>query len=137
MRRIFKDNIPLAELVLRIIMQKPDLKVVKLDVQADMKMVTGARSLTLDVYATDSENRKYDIEVQKDSRDLTPARATYHAAMMAIDNLHATQTFEELPQMYTIFISERDILGEGCALYPIEWKIEISNKSFHRAHRKQ
>ena len=44
MRGMFKDNIPLAELVLRIIVGKPDLILTKCETQADLKRVTGARS---------------------------------------------------------------------------------------------
>ena len=44
MRGMFKDNIPLAELVLRIIVGKPDLILTKCETQADLKRVTGARA---------------------------------------------------------------------------------------------
>ena len=47
MRGMFKDNIPLAELVLRIIVGKPDLTLTKCETQADLKRVTGARSICL------------------------------------------------------------------------------------------
>lgn len=45
MRGLFKENLPLAELVLRIITGKPDLILTKCETQADMKRVTGARSI--------------------------------------------------------------------------------------------
>ena len=44
---MFKDNIPLAELVLRIIVGKPDLILTKCETQADLKRVTGARSICI------------------------------------------------------------------------------------------
>lgn len=37
MRGMFKDNIPLAELVLRIIVGKPDLTLTKCETQADLE----------------------------------------------------------------------------------------------------
>ena len=37
---MFKDNIPLAELVLRIIVGKPDLILTKCETQADLKRVS-------------------------------------------------------------------------------------------------
>ncbi len=40
MRGLFKENLPLAELVLRIITGKPDLILTKCETQADMKRVT-------------------------------------------------------------------------------------------------
>lgn len=47
MRCLFKDNIPLAELVLRIITGKKDLVVIECQTQKDMKRLAGARSICL------------------------------------------------------------------------------------------
>ena len=53
MRSLFKKNKELVQLVLRIITGKPDLQVESFETQADMKRVTGARTICLDAYATD------------------------------------------------------------------------------------
>ena len=45
MRCLFRDHIPLAQFVLRILMGKPDLVITELNTQADMKRLAGARSL--------------------------------------------------------------------------------------------
>ena len=52
MRGLFKENLPLAELVLRIITGKPDLILTKCETQADMKQVTGARSIWMPMQPT-------------------------------------------------------------------------------------
>lgn len=39
---------------------------------------------------------------------------------MDIENLNAGQEFEELPDTYTIFITEEDFFGRNEAIYPIE-----------------
>ena len=85
MRGLFKENTPLAELVLRIITGKPDLVLLKCETQADMKRVTGARSVCLDAYATDSTGKKYDIEVQRSDNGADPHRARYHSSMLDIE----------------------------------------------------
>ena len=59
MRCLFKDNIPLAELVLRIITGKPDLVITDCQTQKDMKRLAGARSICLDAYGADSSGEKY------------------------------------------------------------------------------
>ena len=120
MRCLFKDNIALAELVLRIILNKRDLSVTKIETQADMKRVTGARSICLDVAATDSEGVKYDIEVQRASDGARPKRARYHSSVMDIENLDAGQEFEALPTTYIIFITEKDVFEKGEPYYIIE-----------------
>ena len=119
MRCLFKDNIALTELVLRIILNKKDLSVTKIETQADMKRVTGARSICLDAAATDAEGVKYDIEVQRASDGARPERARYHSSVMDIENLDAGQEFEELPTTYIIFITEKDVFGKGEPYYII------------------
>ena len=59
MRCLFRDNIPLVELVLRIITGKPDLMITEFQTQKDMKRLAGARSICLDAYGTDSAGKKY------------------------------------------------------------------------------
>ena len=62
MTKCFEENIEATELVLSIVLNKPDIKVVKVQTQYSMKNIKG-RSLKLDIYATDSENKKYNIEI--------------------------------------------------------------------------
>ncbi len=110
MRCLFKDNIPLAEFVLRIITDKPDLIITDCETQKDMKRLAGARSICLDAYGTDSVGKKYDLEVQRQDKGADPHRARYHSSVMDIENLHSGQEFKELPDTYTIFIIEKDFL---------------------------
>ena len=57
MRYLFKDNIPLVELVLRVITGKPDLIITDCQTQKDMKRLAGARSICLDAYGTDAAGK--------------------------------------------------------------------------------
>ena len=120
MRGLFKDDIPLAQLVLRIITGMPDLTLLTCEMQADMKRVTGARSICLDAYATDSRGRKYDIEVQRADSGEDPHRARYHSSVMDVENLDEKQDYRELPDTYVIFITEKDYYKSGEPLYVIE-----------------
>ena len=130
MRCLFKDNIPLAELVLRIITKKPDLIITDCETQKDMKRLAGARSVCLDAYGTDSTGKRYDLEVQRQDRGADPHRARYHASVMDIENLHSGQEFKELPDTYIIFILEKDFYGQGKAVYPIERINLATGKAF-------
>ena len=117
MRTLFHENIPLVQLVLRIITGKDDLVITSCETQADLKRVTGARSVCLDAYGTDSSGKKYDLEIQRSDKGAEPHRARYHSSVMDVENLDAGQDFSELPDTYTIFITEKDFFGEGRALY--------------------
>ena len=120
MRGLFKDNIPLAELVLRIIVGKPDLTLVKCETQADLKRVTGARSICLDAYATDDAGKKYDIEIQRADNGAGPHRARYHSSALDVENLDEKQEYRELPDSYVIFITENDYYKAGEPVYLIQ-----------------
>ena len=120
MRGMFKDNIPLAELVLRIIVGKPDLILTKCETQADLKRVTGARSICLDAYATDSTGKKYDIEIQRSDNGADPHRARYHSSVMDVEKLDKDQDYRELPDTYVIFITEIDYYKAGKPVYVIQ-----------------
>lgn len=120
MRCMFKDNIPLAQLVLRIITGKPDLVIISCQTQKDMKRLAGARSLCLDALGTDSAGKKYDLEIQRADKGADPHRARYHSSVMDVENLDAGQDFVQLPDTYTIFITEKDFYGMGKPIYTIE-----------------
>ena len=130
MRCLFKDNIPLVELVLRIITGKPDLIITNCQTQKDMKRLGGARSICLDAYGTDTAGKKYDMEIQREDKGADPHRARFHSSVMDIENLDAGQEFRELPDTYTIFITEKDFYGEGEPVYLIERMNITTGKPF-------
>ena len=115
MTRFFDENIPCTEFVLRILMNKPDLRVKKTKSQVTIRHLEG-RSVCLDVYAMDSQGKKYDIEIQRSDYGADPHRARYHSGMIDVDNLHAGQKFDELPDSYVI-LSQRMTSGGREILY--------------------
>ena len=130
MRCLFKDNVPLAELVLRIITGKKDLVITDCQTQKDMKRLAGARSVCLDAYGTDSMGKRYDLEIQRADKGADPLRARYHSSVLDIENLDAGQEFNELPDTSTIFITEKDFYGMGEPLYVIERMNLTTGKGF-------
>ena len=120
MRCLFKDNIPLAEFVLRIITDKQGLIITDCETQKDMKRLAGAHSICLDAYGTDADGKRYDLEIQRQEKGADPHRARYHSSVMDVENLRSGQEFRELPDTYTIFITEKDFYGKGMPIYPIE-----------------
>lgn len=120
MRCIFRDNIPLAQLVLRIVTGKSDLTVTSLETQKDLKRLAGARSVCLDAYARDAAGKRYNLEVQRSDRGAGVRRARYHSSCLDIENLQAGQDFDALPETFIIFITEHDVLGNNLPVYPVE-----------------
>ena len=95
-----------------------------------MKRLAGARSICLDACGTDSDGKKYDLEIQKAGDGADPHRARYHSSVMDVENLHSGQDFKELPETYTIFITERDFYGIGEPVYQIERMNLTTGKPF-------
>ena len=120
MRCIFRDNIPLAQLVLRILTGMDDLEITRLETQKGIKRLVGARSICLDAYGCDSKGRLYDLEIQRTDHGVGQRRARYHSSAMDIENLDAGQEFDELPDTYTIFVTENDLYGRGNPVYRVE-----------------
>ena len=130
MRGLFQQNLPLAQFVLRIVTGKPDLVLTRCETQADMKRVTGARSICLDAYGTDDSGKIYNLEIQRSDLGADPHRARYHSSVIDVENLDAGQEFKELPDTYIIFITESDFYGEGQAVYQIQRMNLTTGKPF-------
>ena len=120
MRCLFKDNKPLAQMVLRILTGKQSLVVADLKTQVDMKRLAGARSICLDVFCHDEYGKAYDLEIQRSDSGAGAHRARYHSSILDVEHLKEGQSFDELPDTYVIFITENDIYGKGLPFYPIE-----------------
>lgn len=130
MRAIFKDDMPLAQMVLRIITGVKDLTLTSFATQYDMKRLAGARSASFDAAGTDSLGQKYDIEMERRDKRASAKRARYYSSLIDIDNLDAGEDFDKLPNTYVIFITEHDIFGRGEAIYPIERINTITGELF-------
>lgn len=121
MRVLFKNDLPLAQTVLRIITGIDDLELISEETQYDAKRLQGGRSLCLDVLGKDSKGRLFNLEVQRADKGATPQRARYHSSVMDVEFLHAKQEFVDLPITYVIFITESDVRGKGKLLYNFAW----------------
>ena len=119
----FTENIECTELLLRIIMQKPDLTVRRVQTQKVMKNLQG-RSVCLDIDAVDSENVEFDIEVQRADAGASPRRARFHSSLLDANAQEVGKNFEKLPETCVIFITEHDVLKGNRPLYVINRYVE-------------
>ncbi|MBD5135687.1 MAG: hypothetical protein HDT39_06970 [Lachnospiraceae bacterium] len=97
MTKCFEENIEATELVLRIVLDKPDIKVEKIQTQYSMKNIKG-RSLRLDIYAMDSTGKKYNIEIQRADKGAGAKRARYNSSLIDSDILPAGFEVENLAE---------------------------------------
>lgn len=117
--KCFEGNTECIELVLRIVLDRPDLNVLDVRTQVFVENLLN-RSVRLDVLATDSAGRKFNIEIQRADRGAGRKRARYNSSMMDANLLQKGEAFEALPETYVVFITENDVMGRGRPLYRVE-----------------
>ena len=130
MTKCFEENIEATELVLRIVLDKPDVKVEKIQTQYSMKNIKG-RSLRLDIYATDSKGRKFNIEIQRADRGAGAKRARYNSSLIDSNILPAGFEVENLAETFVIFITENDVIGRNKPIYHIDRYIKEAEEYFN------
>jgi predicted transposase/invertase (TIGR01784 family) len=118
-------------LLLRIILDKEDIQVLTVTGQKELENpIVGGRNIRLDVFATDSTGRYFDIEVQRSNEGASFRRARFHSSMLDVRMLKSGQKFKELLDSYVIFITENDVVGYGLPLYHIRQVIEETKETF-------
>ena len=118
-----------VELILHIIMDRTDLKVISAQTQHSIKNLQG-RSVRLDVLALDDSGRQINIEIQREDKGAGSRRARYHSSILDANLLLAGEDFEKLPETYVIFITEQDVIKKGLPLYRVERCVLETNEAF-------
>ena len=117
--KCFEGETDCIELVLRIVLDRPDLTVVDVRTQVFVENLLN-RSVRLDILATDSAGRKINVEIQRADKGAGRKRARYNSSMMDANLLKKGEDFDELPETWVVFITENDVMGKGQPLYRIE-----------------
>ncbi len=125
----FDNNEVDVQYILRIILDKPNLNVLKVQTQKSVENLYG-RSVRFDVFATDDSGKLYNIEVQRADSGAIPSRARYNSVMLDYHKLKKKAKFNELPETFVIFITEHDVLKDGKQIYHVERVVRETSKLF-------
>lgn len=128
MSKVFEDK-ACAEFLLQIILQRHDLKVQSAQGQYDIKNLQG-RSIRLDILAVDTNNRSYNIEIQRSDRGASAKRARYNSSLIDANITEAGDKYDALTETYVIFITENDVLKAGLPIYHIDHIIQETGEPF-------
>ena len=125
----FDGNTECTELILRIILDMSDLKVLRTNTQRSVKnlMLHEAR---LDAYAEDSRGNAYDIEVQRSDAGAERRRARFYSSMLDSRMLRKGEKYRSIPDSFVIFITENDVMRRGNSVYRIERCIMDTREEF-------
>ena len=117
--KCFEGDTASIELVLQIVLEKPDLKVLDVRTQVFVENLLN-RSVRFDILATDSTGAKINVEIQRADKGAGRKRARYNSSMMDATLLKKGDDFDNLPETWVVFITENDVIGKGLPLYPVE-----------------
>ena len=131
MSRVFDGNIEATELLLKIILERDDIKVLRVKGQVDMKSpYPGGRSIRLDIHAVDSKDVEFDVEVQRNEEGSHVRRARFNGSMMDSRMLKKKQEFKQLKDAYVIFICQHDKFGKNKPIYHVDKVVRETGKPY-------
>ncbi len=117
--RLLADDLDFCEEVIQVILDMPDLKIVKTEPQKVLHNFNG-RSVTVDVLCKNVNGELFNIEIQKDDNDDHVRRVRYNAANMDTAMSRKGTEFWELKDIYVIYISRFDVFFLDKTMYHID-----------------
>ncbi len=127
-RTMAKNNIPLAQHIIKVILNRDDISIVKVNTQDDIHIFEKGHSVILDCLGVDNNGVLYDIEVQKYNNDNLEKRVRYYSSLL--DSRYALSKgvlFKEIIETYIIILMEEDYFHLGGQVYEVEKQIKGYN----------
>lgn len=112
------DDLEVCEEMLRILMQKPTLKIVQAQPQRFIRNFD-AHSVVLDLICEDADGTIMNIEVQKADDDDYQKRVRFNVSNIDTVFVEKGIPYKELPDVYVIFISQVDQFKQKRVAYHI------------------
>lgn len=116
---VFDKNIECTELILRIILDKPDIRVKEVYTQSEIKNLFG-HSVRLGIDAVDTDNEPVNVEIQRAEKGADVKHARYNSSLLDANTLVKGEDYDKLPESYVIFITETDVMRGGLPVYHAE-----------------
>lgn len=116
---VFAEDIPACQEILRTILEDDQLIVEDVIVQKSERNLYG-RSARLDALCSLGNGSKCNIEVQRSDNGNHLKRARFNASVITTRSLDPGQCFDDVLELYIIYISEFDFLGGGLTTYHVD-----------------
>lgn len=118
------------EEILRIILQKPKLKVIDAQTQRFLRNI-GAHSVILDLLCEDENGSRINVEMQKTDDDDHVKRVRFNSSNIDTTFTEKGLDYKDFPDIYVIFISKFDMFQEGKTIYHLETIIKETGTSIN------
>ena len=116
---VLAENKDVCQEILQTIMEDNQLIVDDVVTQKSERNIYG-RSVRLDALCTLKDGTKCNIEVQRSNNDNHLKRARFNASSITVKDSDCGDKFEDVLELYIIYISEFDFLNGGKTIYHIE-----------------
>lgn len=116
---VLAEKREVCEEILRTILEDPKLVVNEVVTQSSARNIYG-RSVRLDALCTLGNGTKCNIEVQRSDNDNHLKRARFNAANITVKESNPGDTFEDVMDVYIVYISEFDFLDKCKTIYHID-----------------
>ncbi len=113
------DDKAACQHVLRILTGIRDLIVLEVRSQYRVSKITSHDAI-LDILAEDSNGGLFNLEIQRADTIDHARRTRFYGAMVDSGYLMKGKTYSDLPDVYIIYISEKDLWKAGRTSYPVE-----------------
>ncbi len=107
----FREAPHLLEMLLRAITGKKYLHIERVETEVDYRREDGSKGAILDLVAWDTERTVYDTEAQIDEIKAPIGRAIHYVDTAGVHSLEEGQDYAENPEVWSIFICEKDPLN--------------------------
>lgn len=126
MRKVFEGHDECVELVLQIVLGKPDLKLLSCQIEYTIASLQG-QEIRLDIRAV-FDDKIVNVEVQRAEQGAGVRRARRNSSYMDASQENIGRYGEKLADTYVIFITENDKFKLGLPMYHIERCILENNQ---------
>ena len=116
---VFASDIQACQEILRTILEDEKLIVNDIIVQSSERNLYG-RSVRLDALCTLGDGSLCNIEIQRSDNDNHLKRARFNASSVTIKESEPGTNFENVKDVYIIYISEKDFFKSGLTTYHID-----------------
>lgn len=113
------QNKQVCQEMLRVILEDDKLVVNSVTTQSSKNNLYG-RSVRLDALCTLGSGVKCNIEVQRANNDDHLRRARYNASSITVKESNPGERFEDVIELYIVYISEFDFLKGGKVIYHVD-----------------
>lgn len=119
-----------CEELLQVILENKNIKITQNKPQAVLRNIKG-RSVTLDLECIDENGVLFDVEVQKQDNDDHQKRVRYNIANIDTAESEKGIKFQELKDIYMVYISKFDMFNKGKTIYHIDRVIRETQETVY------